>query len=107
MRGDSGCDGCRLIAGGSGVPVDGRKEAVSLDLINIWALGRPDIQDLSQPCVSTECTEVGEKRGKPALIVPARPRPLRLARSDESNTRRRPRMETAKQTHHEISGSVK
>ena len=42
--------------------------------------------------------QIGRKRkqvNQPALITPARPRPLRRAQSDESNTRRMPRMETA------------
>ena len=53
MCGDSGCDGCRLVARGSSLPVDGRKEAVSLDLMNIWALEGVDIQDLFKTVVGS------------------------------------------------------
>ena len=53
MYGNSGYDGCRSITRGSSVPVDGRKEAVSLDLMNIWALEGVDIQDLFKTVVGS------------------------------------------------------
>ena len=43
MCGNSGYAGCGLVTRGSSLPVDGRKEAVSLDLMNIWALGGVDV----------------------------------------------------------------
>jgi len=46
MCGNSGYDGCRLVTRGSSLPVDGRKEAVRFDLMNIRALGWVNIQNL-------------------------------------------------------------
>jgi hypothetical protein len=54
MCGKSGCDGCRLSTRGSSLPIDGREEAVSLDLTDIWALEGIDIQDLSRAVVRVE-----------------------------------------------------
>lgn len=64
MYGNSGYDGCRSITRGSSVPVDGRKEAVSLDLVNIQAFRWVDFQDLSRPCVSIESTKLGERENR-------------------------------------------
>lgn len=67
--------------------------------MNIWALGRVDIQDLSKIVVcKVSQLNVGMRNGggdEPSLIMPVRRRPPRWARSEGCNTRRTPRMETA------------
>jgi hypothetical protein len=86
----------RLSAGGNRLPVDGRKEAMCLELIDAWALGRVYVQHLQKTRrerVSTK-TDRGE-RSEPVLTMPARRRRLpRRAQNGYSDTRRGARMET-------------
>ena len=79
-------------SGGNRIPIDGRKEAVGLEFINIRAVRRDDVQNLVSHITECQYSQGlarkanGRPRTAPALIARVRTRLSRQARGEVKST---------------------